>query len=125
MKCADMSAVASKTDILIVGHGLVFQHISTLSDDQRKALVDNAVNLEEKTVSSRAEDGWLCQGGMGEIAAALNKAGETAGKTPPRSLFLPRDHWESKWQQMRSEERERVTQFVAMFKDIKPRGAKP
>ncbi len=114
VKCEDQTAPGRHIQSMLSKYADQFEFLSQLPEERKKLVIDTALALEQKTVSLRGNDDFLCRFGTQEAqyntqkgkAAAAGKEGTMAalqGMLGYQPKFLPREDWQLKQANVRSQ----------------------
>lgn len=73
--CDDASAPNGRRTSLLTGFRPVLAYLKTQFEDVRANAINTALRMELRTASRRGDDHFLCRGGLDEMTAALEQAG--------------------------------------------------
>jgi hypothetical protein len=73
--CEDISARGPQQLRYLTAFRPVFEHLKTLSVDEKKKIISAAILNEQKTRIARQGDDFLCRGGLGEFKASVEQLG--------------------------------------------------
>jgi hypothetical protein len=131
VKCKDVSAPGHRKDQLLTNFPNVVKSIPTFSDEDLDTIIKTAIKIESFTAPRRADDDFLCRGGLAETQAALAKYGNEASRevpTPPGRLgktmeirtdpdykpeFVGKETWEPKQAEFRASMPEILSKLVS------------
>jgi hypothetical protein len=129
-KCKDVSAPGHRKDQLLTTFPNVVKSIQTFSDDEIDAITKTSLKIEGFTARRRADDDFLCRGGLAETQAALAKYGNEAMREVPTPLgglgktmeirtdldykpeFVGKETWDPKQAEVRAAMPEILSKFV-------------
>lgn len=79
-RCADLTAAGARKTSFLTSFRPVLDYLKSQPEEVKSSLLDRALKLEATTSQKRAEDHYLCSGGMAQMNASLQEAG-SANKT--------------------------------------------
>lgn len=88
IRCDDPTAPQNRKTQFLTGYRPVFEFIKAATPETRNSVIDTALQMEKSSAPRRANDHFLCSGGLAETQAALSQSGngkQTVGELAQQS----------------------------------------